>query len=412
MPEYTYKASDRTGKVIEGSIDAGDEAAVITKIRGMGYIPIRIVPAGGAKKFSPSFKLNLDFSLPTPFTGISGKDLLSFTQELATLIKAGLPLDRSISIVAEITDNEKMGSIAEALYKDVRGGKAFSEALSQHPRVFNRLYCNMIKAGEAGGVLDVVLDRLVEFLERSQELKSTITNALIYPLFLITVMGFVISILLIFVLPRFITIFDTMGQEIPLSTQMLLTFSNIITGYWWLILGAGIGGYCWFQNYVKTPQGRQSWDSLKLRVAAVRSLIIKVEVSRLTRTLGTLINSGVPLLQALTIVRDIIGNVVIARAVSTIQTAVKEGKGVSMPMKNTGLFPSLAVHMIRVGEETGRMDEMLIKVADTFDKDIQNTIKRFVSLMEPALILIMALAVVAIILPIILAIFSINDMSF
>jgi general secretion pathway protein F len=410
MPEYIYKASDRTGKVIEGSIDAVDEPSVVNKLRSMGYIPIRIGASSGGKSLSQS--LNLSFSIPTTFSRVSAKDLLSFTQELSTLIKAGLPLDRALSIITEITDNELLKTITQELLKDVRGGKSFSEALAQHPRVFNRLYINMVKAGEAGGVMDVVLERLVDFLERSQELKSTVFNAMIYPIVLISVMGLVVSIMLIFVVPKFVEIFDSMGMELPLPTKILLAVSMVIKNYWWLILGLSLAGYFWFNNYTKSENGRLAWDGLKLKLALIKDLILKIEVARFSRTLGTLIISGVPLLQALTIVKEIVGNMIISNSISTIQKAVKEGKGISLPMRSTGIFPSLAMHMIRVGEETGKMEEMLIRVADTYDRDVNVSVKRFLSLLEPALILLMSLIIGFIVLSIVLAIFSINDAPF
>jgi general secretion pathway protein F len=410
MPEYIYKASDRTGKVIEGSIDAVDEPSVVNKLRSMGYIPIRIGASSGGKSLSQS--LNLSISIPTTFSRVSAKDLLSFTQELSTLIKAGLPLDRALSIITEITDNELLKTITQELLKDVRGGKSFSEALAQHPRVFNRLYINMVKAGEAGGVMDVVLERLVDFLERSQELKSTVFNAMIYPIVLISVMGLVVSIMLIFVVPKFVDIFDSMGMELPLPTKILLAISMVIKNYWWLILGLSLTGYFWFNNYTKSENGRLAWDGLKLKLALIKDLILKIEVARFSRTLGTLIISGVPLLQALTIVKEIVGNMIISNSISTIQKAVKEGKGISLPMRSTGIFPSLAMHMIRVGEETGKMEEMLIRVADTYDRDVNVSVKRFLSLLEPALILLMSLIIGFIVLSIVLAIFSINDAPF
>lgn len=410
MAEYIYKASDRTGKVVEGSLNSEDETAVIKKLRGMGYIPIQISPASGTHALSRS--LNLSLALSSPFSKVPEKNLLSFTQELSTLIKAGLPLDRSLMIAIEVTDHEYLKETAQVLLKDVRSGKSFSEALAKHPRVFSRLYVNMIKAGEAGGVLDIVLERLADFLERSQELKSIIVNAIIYPALLIVVMGSAVIFLLTFVVPRFVGVFESTGQELPLATQLLLTFSNGIKAYWWLIAAAGFGLYAWFRTYTKSEQGRFSWDSFKLKLGPLRDLILKIEVARMSRTLGTLINSGVPLLQALGIVREIIGNVVVANSISTIQKAVKEGKGVSAPMKNTGIFPSLATHMIRVGEETGRMEEMLLRVADTYDKEVQNSVKRFISVLEPILICGMAVVVICIIVPILLAIVSINDISF
>lgn len=410
MPEFIYKASDRTGKVFEGSLDAGDESDVIGKLRNMGYIPIRIGTSSGRKRLSSSLSLKL--TIPTPFSKVSNKDLLSFTQELSTLIKAGLTLDRSLSIISEITENEHLKTVTQELLKDVRGGKSFSEALANHSGVFNRLYVNMVKAGEAGGVMDVVLERLVDFLERSQELKETVKNAMIYPVVLISVMGIVVSLMLIFVVPKFVSIFDMMGQEIPLPTQILLSFSMIIKNYWWLILGLSLACYYWFKRYTNTEKGRLNWDSTKLKIAMIKNLILKIEVARFSRTLGTLINSGVPLLQALAIVKEVIGNVVISNSIITIQKAVKEGKGISLPMRSTGIFPSLAMHMIRVGEETGSMEEMLMRVADTYDREVQNTVKRFIALLEPALILVMSLLVGFIVLSIVWAIFSINDVSF
>lgn len=415
MPEYIYKATDRTGKVMEGSFDAADEAAVVNRLRGMGCIPIRIEQAAaGARPQSRKMSITIDFKtrIALKFKRVSGAELLSFTQELATLIRAGLPLDRSLSVVTEITEHALLKGITEEVLRDVRGGKAFSEALAKHPTVFNRLYVNMIKAGEVGGILDVVLDRLVDFLERSQELKRTVVGAMIYPLVLIFVMGIVMAVLLIFVVPRFVGIFEMMHQELPLPTQVLLGISTIAQRFWWLIIGGGIGLYVWFQKYTASEKGKLVWDKFMLSLPLINALILKIEVARLSRTLGTLITSGVPLLQSLGIVREIIGNLIIANSINTIQKAVKEGKGVSLPMRSLGIFPSLAVHMIRVGEETGKMEEMLIRVADTYDRDVQVTVKRLLGLLEPLLILVMALLVGFIVISIVLALFSINDVSF
>ncbi len=414
MPEYIYKATDRTGKVMEGSFDAPDEATVVSRLRGMGCIPIRIDQAArSAKPKDRKLRFTVDFKtrISSAFNKVSDTELLAFTQELSTLIKASLPLDRSLSVVTEITESEQLKGITEEVLRNVRGGKAFSEALSKHPKTFNRLFINMIKAGEVGGILDVVLERLVDFLERSQELKRTVVNAMIYPLVLIVVMGIVMSVLLIFVVPRFVGIFEMMHQELPMPTQVLLGFSMTIKRFWWLILAVGIGLYVWFQKFTAAEKGKLMWDTFLLKLPLLKSLILKIEVARLSRTLGTLITSGVPLLQSLGIVREIIGNQVIANTINTIQKAVKEGKGVSLPMRSLNVFPSLAVHMIRVGEETGRMEEMLIRVADTYDQDVSVTVKRLLGLLEPLLILVMALVVGFIVISIVLALFSINDIA-
>jgi len=410
MAQFFYKASDRSGKVLQGSIEAADQAAVIAHIRKMGYIPIRIDAPGNKRRTSSSlFNMNFDIKLANPFGGVSGKALLSFTQELSTLIKSGLPLDRSLSIIAEVTDHELLKEIVEEVLKDVRGGKSLSDAFAKHPNVFNKLYISMVKAGEAGGVLDVVFERLTDFLERSQNLKGTVANAIMYPVLLITVMTLVVTALIIFIIPKFVDIFDTLGQDLPASTSLLLYVSDVLTGYWWLVLLTGGGLYFWFKKYSATAAGRRRLDTGFLRFLILKDLILKVEVARFARTLGTLIHSGVPILQALAIVKDVASNVVVVDSIVRIHKEVKEGRGISAPMRADGVFPSLAIHMLRVGEETGRMEEMLMKVADTYDAEVHNSVKRFIAVLEPALIVAMAVIVVAVIVPIILAIVSIND---
>jgi general secretion pathway protein F len=408
MPEYIYKASDSLGKVIEGIMSAPEEGALVSKLHSMGYIPIRISPSSAGQKLSLSMRFS---SLALPFNTVSAVDLLALTQELSTLIKAGLPLDRTLSILVDLTENEKLKKIVQEVLKDVRGGRSFSDALAQHPRVFDRLYVNMVKAGEAGGVLDLVLARLLDFLERSQQLKSTVLNAMIYPIILVSVMAVVIVVMLLFVIPRFTMIFESMGKALPLPTQILVSVSTAVQSYWWLFLCLGVLLYIIFQRWCATERGRLAWDTFKLKLPFIKTLILKIEVARLSRTLGTLINSGVPLLQSLTIVKEVINNVVISQSITDISKGAKEGKGVSGPMRAAGVFPSLAMHMIRVGEETGRLDEMLIRVADTYDMDIQNTVKRFISVLEPLLILVMSFLVAFIVLSIIWAILSINDIA-
>ncbi len=407
MPEYIYKAADSLGKVVEGIMSAPEEATLVSKLHTMGYMPIKISPSSTGQKLSLSMK----FSVPLPFSTVSGANLLAFTQELSTLIKAGLPLDRTLSILVEITENEKLKNVVQEVLKDVRGGRSFSDALALHPRVFDRLYVNMVKAGEAGGVLDIVLERLVDFQQRAQQLKSTVLNAMIYPIILVSVMAIVIIVMLMFVIPRFTMIFETMGKTIPLPTQILLSSSEFIQSFWWLILAVVIIISVLFQRYRNTEKGRLNWDSFKLKLPLLRDLILKIEVARFSRTLGTLINSGVPLLGALTIVKEVIKNVVVTNSISDISKGAKEGKGVSAPMRVVGIFPSLAMHMIRVGEETGKLDEMLIRVADTYDEEVQNTTKRFISALEPVLILVMALLVGFIVMSLIWAILGINDIA-
>jgi general secretion pathway protein F len=294
----------------------------------------------------------------------------------------------------------------------IQGGSSFADALVKHPKVFSKLYINMVRAGEAGGVLELVLERLVNFLESSQELKDYITSSMLYPVLLTGVCGIAIVILLTFVIPRFSTMFEEVGKGIPASAQFLLGLSAFIKGYWWVILGVVAGIVVSVKKYLATEQGRLKWDGLKLKLIVVKALVQKIEVARFARTLGTLIKSGVPILSALNIVKETIGNVIIAGSLVGIHEGVKEGEGISKPLKNANTFPPLAIHMITVGEETGKLDEMLLKVADTYEQDVRNAVKRFISLLEPALIFFMAIVVGAIVITMLLAIISVNDISF
>jgi len=406
MPEFSYKATDRMGKIVEGLMEAPEEKAVINKLQNLGYIPIKI----GAPSKSRSFSLEIDIT--AFFKRIYSRDVMTFTQQLSTLVSAGLPLDKSLFIVAELTEKGELQKVVRDVLASIQGGSSFADALVKHPKVFSKLYINMVRAGEAGGVLELVLERLVNFLESSQELKDYITSSMLYPVLLTGVCGIAIVILLTFVIPRFSTMFEEVGKGIPASAQFLMGLSAFIKGYWWVILGVVAGIVVSVKKYLATEQGRLKWDGLKLKLIVVKALVQKIEVARFARTLGTLIKSGVPILSALNIVKETIGNVIIAGSLVGIHEGVKEGEGISKPLKNANTFPPLAIHMITVGEETGKLDEMLLKVADTYEQDVRNAVKRFISLLEPALIFFMAIVVGAIVITMLLAIISVNDISF
>jgi general secretion pathway protein F len=394
------------GKIVEGLMEAPVEKDVIGKLQSMGYIPIKVGPPGKTRSFS------LDIDIAGFFKRISSKDVMTFTQQLSTLISAGLPLDKSLSIVAELTEKGEFQKVINDVLSSIQGGVTFADALSKHPKVFSKLYVNMIKAGEAGGVLEMILERLVDFLEGSQELKETVTSAMLYPILL---SGFCVLIVVLFltvIIPMFSAMFEDAGDKVPASAQFLLGLSAAIKGYWWLIAGV-IGGTCFgVKRYLATENGRLKWHELQLKLFMIKTLVQKIEVARFARTLGTLIRSGVPILQALNIVKETIGNLVIAGSLVGIHEGIKEGEGISKPLKSAGTFPPLAIHMITVGEETGRLDEMLIKVADTYDKDVRTAVKQFVSILEPLLILFMAFVVGSIVVTMILAIISVNDIAF
>ena len=402
--EFSYKATDRSGKIFEGAMEGRDEKAVVESLQKLGYIPIRVSAnqAQGAKK--PGLR--------SYFERVTLKDLMLFTQELSTLIEAGLPLDRSLQILAELTEKEKFREVVRDLLRKIEAGSSFSEALSTYPGIFPRLYVNMVKAGEVGGVLNLILARLTKYLQTSKETREYLVSVMIYPALLTLVSGASIVILLTFVIPRFAKIFADMGGTIPLPTQILLSVSQFVKGYWWAIAGGLLAIGFGIRSYTKQGEGKVQWDQLKLRLALVGHLVRQMEIAQFARTLGTLIQSGVPILQALQIVRETVSNEIIARAIGEVHTGVKQGGSISKTLQNQGIFPPLAVHMMTVGEETGKLDEMLMRVAETYEASLQTALKRFISLLEPMLILFMGLVIGFIVISMLLAIFSINEIPF
>jgi len=406
MGTFQYTATDRTAKIVHGSMDAADERAVVAWLRANGYYPIKVGQSGGATQAGPSIA-----GLSTAFArGPSTQDVLAFTQQLATLLEAGMELDRSLAILLDLTDNQRLRSILRGILTDIQTGSSFADSLAKHPRLFSRLYVNMVKAGEASGVLEVILSRLAGFLERSKAVRDEVTSAMIYPALLLCVGGGAVVVMMNFVIPKFAQIFADTKQLMPLPTRILLAISGFTTDYWWVFIGLIIVGCISLRAYLQTEQGRARWDHWKLSLPLLGDLIREIEVSRFARTFGTLLQSGVPVLNAVSIVRETITNRVITGAMSRLQEGVKRGEGISGPLRATGAFPSFSIHMTRVGEETGRLEEMLIKVADTYDERVRRTVKRLTSLLEPVLILSLGLIVGFIVLSMLLAIFSINEL--
>ncbi|MFZ5906046.1 MAG: type II secretion system F family protein [Nitrospirota bacterium] len=397
MPVFSYRATSLDGSVIEGIIEAVDERSALDRLKNSGVIPLQVS--------SPREGLQKKYRLRS-----SKREVLTFTTELSALLGAGLPLDRSLNILAEISEDREMKTIIQSILKSIREGSSFSDALQRHPKIFSKLYVNMIRAGEAGGVLDVVLDKLNEFLESTKALKDHVVSVMIYPTILMVSGGISIIVLLTFVLPKFSTIFAELGGSLPLSTQILLSVSNAIKAYWWIVASAPAMGWLIFRNYTKSAAGRYRWDGLKLRLLG--DIVKKLETARFCRTLGTLLKSGVPLLQALQNAKDVVGNHVVASSIDSVASGAKEGKGISTPLYQTNVFPQLALSMIKVGEETGQLDTMLMKVAQTYEKSLNVAIKRFVSLLEPVMILTMGLLIAFIVISMLLAIFSITDIPF
>lgn len=410
MPQFHYQATTPQGKIVEGVMEAGEERVVVARLHDQGYLPLRVGLPGQGK--SPAALSR--FSLPVlPGRGTVGRrDLLVLTQELATLISAGLPLDRALSVLTGLTEKAELKKTVGQILRAVQQGKSLAEALAEYPKIFPPLYVNMVKAGELGGFLDTALQRLAEYMERAQQVQDEVTSALTYPILLTVVGGMSVVILLTYVLPKFAVIFGDLGQALPTSTRILLGISHGLRAYWWAILLAGVGAWFGSRQYLATPQGRLAWDGWRLRVVLIGQLLRKREVGRFARTLGTLLKSGVPLLQALEVVEEVAGNQMVVRALREVRVGVREGQGIAGPLGRSGVFPTLALQMVSVGEETGRLDDMLMRVAEYYERDTYNQIKRLTSLLEPLLILVMGLIVGFVVISMLSAVFSINDVPF
>jgi len=402
MPVFVYKAADRRGQTVDGVMEAPDARAVVERLHKEAYYPIRVAPHGERAGWLALGGVGS--------SRIRQRDLLGLTQQLATLFEAGLPLDRALTIMQELAATPRIRTIVTDLLHSVRGGASFSEALAKHhPRPFSRLYINMVRAGEKGGVLEVSLRRLAEFLEARAAFNEAVVSALAYPLVITTVGAGAIVFLMTFVIPRFATIFEDLGQTIPLPTQILLSVSAALQTYWWVGAIVVLVGVLAWRVWTANPEGRLAWDRTLLRLPIVGALTMKVETARFARTLGTMLRSGVPVLGAMGVVGDMMSNQAVGIAVARLADGVKRGGTIAAGMQQHGTFPALAVHMVRVGEETGRLEEMLLKVADTFETDVRTELKRVLGLLEPAIILGMGVLVAFIVVAMLLAIFSINE---
>ncbi|HBB15758.1 MAG TPA: type II secretion system protein GspF [Syntrophus sp. (in: bacteria)] len=396
---FAYRTTTLDGTIHEGTIEAEDQDAAVEKLKDKGFIPLTLK----AQKEGARGGGEISFSLR------SGKiDLITFTTELSALLNAGLPLDRGLHIISDISENGATRQIVQAILKSIREGSSFSDALQKHPKVFPRLYVNMVRAGESGGILQNVLERLGEFMESSKELRDHVTSAMIYPAILMVTGIASIILLFTFVLPRFAGIFTELGGSLPLPTQILLSVTGAIRSIFWFMLVAIVAGIVVIRKTIRSDAGRYQWDRLKLKLLG--DLLVKLETARFCRTLGTLITSGVPLLQSLKNARDVMNNRVMAAAIDTVMKDTKEGKGIAQPLAEVHLFPALALSMIKVGEETGQLNTMLIKVAVIYEKSLREAVKRFVSFLEPAMILFMGLVIGFIVVSMLMAIFSITDL--
>lgn len=404
MAVFRYKAVTPEGKVVEGTLEAADQETVLARLQEQGQLPIKVFPGeetGGL--------LSREIRLPWQRKKVPQKDLLIFTQELSTLVKAGLTLDRSLSVLSDLTENAYLAEVVGELLREIKGGKALSEALSTYPQVFPKVYVNMVKAGEVGGALDQILERLEEYLEGADELRSYLISSMIYPCILVVVAIGSIIIMMTVVIPQFADIFENAGAPVPLPMKVLLVLSGFLTGFWWLILLVIGGGAYWIYSRLKTEEGRLNWDRQLLKLPVVGSVLQKLEVSRFSRTLGTLLQSSVPLIQSINLVKEIVENQAIASTMESIKSGVKKGEGLTRPIREAEIFPPFALHLLAVGEETGRLDDMLLQIADSYDRDLKRSLQRLVALLEPAIILVMGLIIGVMVVSMLYSIFSIND---
>jgi general secretion pathway protein F len=404
MARFRYKAASVAGEIESGEMDVRDEAAALERLRTLKLIPIRIQAAGSDDEMSPGqYRL---FSRKR----ISQNQVGELTRELATLLRSGLPLDRALEILIGMAQTPRMQSMLLQIRNDVRGGSALSKALESHPDVFARFYIGMVKAGEAGGVLATVLQRISEFMERSKDLRETVTSALIYPTILVLASAASVLLLMVFVVPQFSQMFEQSGKALPLPTQIVIGAGEWLREFWWSIPFGVLMVERLIAWQKRHPQGKLAWDRGLLRLPLGGDLLTKVEVARFSRMLGTLLANGLPLLSALTIVKDTVGNSHIATSLESARELLKAGQGLAKPLMAENVFPPLAVHMMSVGEETGRLGEMLDRIADVYDREVALAVKRILALLEPVLILGLGLVIGGIILSILLAILKVNSL--
>jgi general secretion pathway protein F len=402
MPLFEYKAVSPSGETVRGTMEAGSEASVIAKLQEGGNIPLTANEAGKG-----GFSLD---SLRLKRRGMNTREVGQFTQQLSTLLGAGLPLDRSLQVLLELAENNRISQTVTAIREQVREGGSLSDALDAQHGSFSRLYINMVRAGEVGGSLDSTLDRLADYLERSKDLKDSVLSAMIYPIMLMLLAGGSLVLLLVYVIPQFTPIFEELGGDLPFITKIVLAVGGVLQNFWWGLIGLTVIAVALFRRMLADPEKRLRWDTRVLGMRWAGDLVAKMEIARLARTLGTLLSNGVPLLSGLSIARNVMSNTLLRQSVEATTQKVKTGGGLALNLAETGQFPRLALQMVSVGEETGQLDTMLLKVADTYDKEVRNTIDRLLAVFTPAITMLMAVMIGTIVMSVLMAIMGINEL--
>jgi len=397
---FAYKVKDRAGHLVEGKLEADSAQLVVGKLRSMGYVPIEIQAQGAAS-------LSRDVAVPFLANRVKLKDVAVFSRQFATMIDSGLTLLRALAILAEQSENRALAEIVGDVHTDVERGASLSTALAKHPKVFSRLYVSMVKAGEVGGVLDAVLLRLADTIEKQVELRRKIKSAMTYPVVVGVLVLLIVTAMLLFIIPMFEDLYAELGGTLPPPTRILLTISSIFRKFWYVVIGAEVGAAFGFRRWIATDTGRRAWDAMKLKAPVFGKLVQKAALARFSRTLSALVRSGVPILEALDIVADTAGNHVVSVAVRDTQEGVKQGESIAGRLERHEVFPAMVVQMMAVGEETGALDEMLDRIADFYDQEVEATVNALTSLIEPLLIVVMGVAVGGMVIALYLPMFNI-----
>lgn len=402
MATFFFRAVASDGRMRTGSLSAENEKLVARELRKQGLTPIYVGVAPNSA--------GIEIKLPS-FGGGKRRDVLFFTQELSTLLNSGVPLDRALSITSELTEKASFRFVVLDVLRVLKGGKTLADSLATYPAYFSDLYINMVRAGEASGSLAVIFERLAEFERTRDDLRNYIIGSMIYPALLACVGLASILILLNFVVPRFATIFEGTTMKMPLPTKIMLDASNIVRGYWWIGASVVAGLAIIWRAYTGTAAGRLWWDGLRLKLPLLGDALLKAETSRFARAMATLVANTVPLVQSIGIAAATLNNRTISGALVGVAQGVKRGEGIAVPLRKAGVFPPLASHLLTVGEETGRLDQMFARMAEIYENDTRAAIKRFTAIFEPLVILIMGVMVGGLILSMLLAITSINDVA-
>jgi type IV pilus assembly protein PilC len=407
MPKFAYKALNKEGKEVFGIMEADTHALAINDVRSLGLFPTQVREA--TKSDEKKARRQKGGISEFYIGGMKTKQIVVMTRQLATLIDAGLPLLRSLNVLINQLKPCKLKDVLREVSSDIQSGATFSEGLAKHPQGFDRLYVNMVRAGEVGGMLETVLNRLAIFMERRQALKSRVKGAMIYPIAVVIIATGIVCFLLIKVVPVFAQVFQEFGKGLPAPTQFLVNAGNFMQYRWWLLLAIVSWTIISLKFLAKSENVKRVMDRIVLKIPLIGDLVIKVAVARFARTLGTLITSGVPILQALKITKETIGNEVVQNAVQKVHDSIKEGETIAAPLDEAKVFPQMVVNMIDVGEETGSLDSMLMKVADIYDAEVEAAVEAMLQLMEPIIIVVLGVVIGFIVISLYLPIFTLGD---